>query len=147
MTFRTLRNAITASQAVMATNKQYQVLPDYYYKDVENYLVFWLCLVQFTRSSRTLPDDLTMCMSRIVHEGRVRCFFVPHWHQLTSSDDGRSLRNMLQCDGSGRPKRRSRNIDLLRYIDICLQSQYADYARYVENWCHQQAMCVGEEEF
>lgn len=145
MTVRT-RTAITVSQTAMAKNRQYRVLPDYYYREVENYLVFWLCLIQFARSSRTLPDDLTMCMSKIYHEGGLQCFFVGHWHQLTSNDDERSLRNLLQCDGTGRPKRRSRNIDLLRYIDLCLQSQCTNYASYVENWCHQQALCVGEED-
>ncbi len=147
MTVRKSRTAITVSKTAMAKNRRYRVLPDYYYKDPENYRAFWMTLIQFARSSRTLPEDLTRCMSKLYHKGNLHCLFVPHWHHITNEkDDGRTLRNLLQCDGLGRPKRQNRNIDLLRYIDICLQSQSESYLKYVENWCYQQEQCIGEED-
>ncbi len=147
MIVRNQRTTITATMAGMVKTKQYRVLPDYYYKDPENYLAFWLALIQIEVSSRILPDALTQCMSLIYHKARLNCFFIGHWHQLTNNDeDQRSMRNILQADVSGhQPKRQTRNYDLLRYIDICLQHLNENYAQFVASWCQNQELCLGEE--
>jgi len=147
MRIRNTRTNITASQAVISKSKYYRVLPDYYYKEPENYVTFWLALIHFARSSRTLPDDLTKCMSEVFYAGKINCLFIGHWHQIAPNDDGRSIRNMLKADVCGQqPKLKSRNYDLLRYTCICLQHQNETYRQYVANWCQHQELCLGEEE-
>ncbi len=149
MSAKVIRTTITASNKVeMVKARQYRVLPDYYYKESDNYLAFWLALIQVAESSRTLPDTLTQCMTEIYHKAGLNCFFIGHWHQLTNNDeDQRTIRNMLQADSSGQKyKRQARNYDLLRYIDICLQYKNESYFLYVANWCQHQELCLGEED-
>ncbi len=115
------------------------ILPDLYFKDRVNYEVLQKTVLQnFPQSSRTLPDTLTMITSDIYAAGVRFRPHILHWHQIAGDDDERSLRNFLQSDISGGPKRQSRNIDLLRYTDMCLQYTDLDYRQYVVSWCLEQ---------
>ncbi|NQY65600.1 MAG: hypothetical protein HRT38_18205 [Alteromonadaceae bacterium] len=139
---------MTTSKVVMNNEAFYQVLPNTYYKEEENYQRFWQALVGLKLSSREIPDFMTSSMAEIYkNQGNVR-YFVPHWHQLAiETSDARSIRNMLQADSSGSsPRSTCRNQDMLRYIDIVLQSKNVDYANYVKKSCDDQHMCVNDKD-
>ncbi len=129
-------------------NKIYVVLPDYHFKNETNYFEFWQALSELECSSREIPDLLSKEMGKLFRTGDLSCFFIPHWHQMTNGDDDqRSIRNMLQADNTGtKPKRMSRNCDLLRYISLCLQYENEKYAAYVQQWRINQELCVDDED-
>ncbi len=115
------------------------ILPDFYFKDRKNYAELWSALIKrFPQSSRSLPDALTMITSNIYAAGIRFRPHILHWHQIAGDDDGRSLRNFLRSDISDGPKCQSRNMDLLRYTDLCLQYTDLDYRKYVVSWCLEQ---------
>lgn len=128
--------------------KQPIVLPIYYFENQENRTQHWLALRKLPHSSRDMPDFLTKLMLQAYREGDLSCFFIPHWYQIANeTDDGRTIRNMLAADGTGtKPKFKSRNYDLVRYIDICLQVHSAEYAEYVKIWCKRQIMCLDDDD-
>lgn len=121
-------------------------LPNYFFKDRDNYCVLQGSLCRVDRSVQGLPDILTSAMSQLHDRNTMVCIHIPHWHQITD-DDGRTLRNILKVDPvTGEPEQQSRSYDLLQYISMCLQFLDDEYALHVQQWCHKQVMCIDEPE-
>ena len=121
-------------------------LPVGFFKDELNYNAFHNALCGLGLASRALPDLFTQTMANLYDRKVMTCLHIPHWHQIVD-DDARTLRCVLQKDETGaRPKRKSRDFDLLQYLSICLQSLDEDYARYVGEWCKRKEACLDDIE-
>ena len=119
-------------------------LPDSYFKDSENYLIFWHALKCYLSgiSRRKASNQVLDTINVMDIMGVSVTLYMSHWHDYVRDPDNRAISHILKPDQSSqRPLLHSRRLPLLQILGACIQFENPAYHSHVMEWLKNQEFC------